>query len=228
MGPLTPARMRVIALIAAYNEERMIGPVLDHLTGQGVEVYLLDNESTDRTPEIAKGYLGRGLLGVERLRTNEIYSLPTILRRKQELARELSGDWFLHQDTDEWRLGPSPQSTLVEALEKVDREGYNAVDFDEFVFVPTRQAPDHDHPEFVRTMRHYYYFRPRPQHRVNAWKRTKGPVDLLIEGGHRAAFPGRRIHPQPFVLRHYICLSRSHAVLKYCERRFSKEGLRRG
>ena len=33
------------------------------------------------------------------------------------------------------------------------REGYNAVDFLEFTFVPTREHPDHDHPRYQETMR---------------------------------------------------------------------------
>ena len=38
---------------------------MEHFAAQGVETHLLDNDSTDRTVEIAEGYLGQGLIGIE-------------------------------------------------------------------------------------------------------------------------------------------------------------------
>ena len=52
--------MRIIALLATYNEERFIASIIQHLFHQGVWVYLMDNSSTDRTLAIAEEYLGRG------------------------------------------------------------------------------------------------------------------------------------------------------------------------
>jgi glycosyltransferase involved in cell wall biosynthesis len=45
--------MRVIALLAAYNEERFIAGCIEHLFQQSVDVYLIDNSSTDNTVTIA-------------------------------------------------------------------------------------------------------------------------------------------------------------------------------
>jgi cellulose synthase/poly-beta-1,6-N-acetylglucosamine synthase-like glycosyltransferase len=46
--------MRVIAILATYNEERFIANCLEHLFRQGVEVYLMDNDSEDETVAIAR------------------------------------------------------------------------------------------------------------------------------------------------------------------------------
>lgn len=46
--------MRVIGIIAAYNEERVIRACLEHDIAQGIELYLIDNDSTDRTVAIAQ------------------------------------------------------------------------------------------------------------------------------------------------------------------------------
>ncbi len=54
-----------MAILATYNEERFIAGCLEQLIGQGVEVYLMDNCSTDRTVEIAERYLRRGLIDIE-------------------------------------------------------------------------------------------------------------------------------------------------------------------
>ena len=75
-------------------------------------------------------------------------------------------------------------------------------------------------------MRHYYFFKPQPLHRLNAWKNIGVPVDLHTHFGHRAEFEGRRIAPEPFVMRHYIALSRAHALAKYCSRVHSETEIR--
>ncbi|HEY4639853.1 MAG TPA: glycosyltransferase [Thermoanaerobaculia bacterium] len=218
---------RVLAIIAAYNEERFIGTCLEHLFANGVEAYLCDNESTDRTVEIAKSYLGRGLRGIETLPRDGTYRWQPILARKEELARELSADWFLNIDPDEIPQSSRPGQTLTEALAAADAAGYNAVEFDELAFVATRESPDHDHPDFRRTMRWYYPFAPRPLHRVIAWKSNRS-VDLVSTGGHQAQFPGRRISPQRLFLRHYLILSHEHMLRKYVHRTYDASEVRNG
>lgn len=210
------ARARVIALLATYNEERFVAGCIDHLARQGVDVYLIDNGSTDGTVSRATPYLGRGLIGLETLpRRSDEFSLIAILRRKEELAATLDADWFMHHDTDEIRVAPRSRQTLAEALAEVGAAGYNAVNFLEFTFVPTAEEPEHDHPHFQRTMRHYYPFLPAFPHRLNAWRAQPERVELAWSGGHRVRFPGLRMWPEPFRLRHYLFLGRAHAAEKY-------------
>ncbi|HMB42789.1 MAG TPA: glycosyltransferase family A protein, partial [Luteimonas sp.] len=45
---------RVIAVLAVRNEERFLAACLENLFRQGVQVYLCDNQSTDRTVEVAE------------------------------------------------------------------------------------------------------------------------------------------------------------------------------
>lgn len=99
--------MRVIALLATYNEERFIEGCLNHLTRHGVDVYLIDNESTDSTVAIAESYIGRGVIGIETFRRDGVFRFADILRRKEALAAELDSDWFIHLDADEFRLPPA-------------------------------------------------------------------------------------------------------------------------
>jgi glycosyltransferase involved in cell wall biosynthesis len=224
--------MRVVAILAAYNEERFIAGCLEHFFEQGVEAYLIDNCSTDRTVAIAERYLGRGLVGIETFPRAKVHKWQQILERKEELAATLEADWFMHVDPDEIRLPPRSNRTLAQAFAEVDELGYNAVNFMEFVFVPTREAPDHDHPRFQQTMRWYYPFqRSFPEwrpHRRNAWKRQAEKVDLAGRGGHRVRFPGLRLYPQFFKMRHYIFLSVPHALCKYMNRKQDPAASQRG
>ena len=214
--------MRVVAVLAAYNEARFIGPCLEHLIRQGVDVYLLDNSSTDDTVAIASRYLGRGLIDIESCPRQGRYSWRPLLEHKERVFATVDADWFMHVDADEIRLWP-PQlgESLAEAFAEVERQGYNAVNFLEFTFTPTRESPDHDHPLFLETMRWYYPLAPPgPPSQVKAWRRQQGPVDLASSAGHHVNFPGVRVYPVSFPMRHYMFLSVSHAVRKYVEPRY--------
>ena len=61
------AGLPLVAIVAAYNEEDIIGPALAHLVEQGAAVYLLDDGSTDLTVANARQAAGAGLIGVESL-----------------------------------------------------------------------------------------------------------------------------------------------------------------
>jgi len=221
--------MRIVAIIAAYNEERFLGTCLDHLFRHGVETYLIDNSSTDNTVEIARSFQDRGVIGIETFpRATNTYNWQAILQRKEYLASTLQSDWFIHLDPDEIRLPPNGNQTLAEALTTADAGGFNAVDFFEFTFIPTREAPDHDHKDFLRSMRHYYPFLPWTPHRLTAWKRQPVRIELAWYGGHRVRFPGLRVAPEMFKMKHYPFLSASHLIQKYTQRSFDPSEVKRG
>ena len=48
--------MKVVALLAVRNEEYYMEKCLTYLYEQGIETCLIDNESTDRTLEIAQDF----------------------------------------------------------------------------------------------------------------------------------------------------------------------------
>lgn len=220
-----PRPPRIVAILATHNERRFIATCLQHLRRQGVETYLIDHCSTDGTVEIAEDFLDDGLIGMETLpREDGVFSLRSQLRRKEEVSARIDADWLLHLDADELRLPPPGYPTLAEALAMVDREGYNAVNFYEFTFVPCLEDPDHDHPGFTRTLRTYYPFSPAFPHHVKAWKAAAASSpDLASSGGHRVAFAGLRMYPIPFPMMHYLFLSVPHAIEKYARRRFDRE-----
>jgi hypothetical protein len=218
--------MRVLALLAARNEERFVGGCIAHLARHGLETYLIDNDSTDRTVELAAG--APGLAGIETVPYDGVYDWRRLLERKEELAASLDADWFLHADPDEIRLPPSSAVSLADALAAADAAGYDAVNFVELTFVPTKESPDHDHERFQETMRRYYPFQPAFPHRLTAWKRQGSRVDLASSGGHCVAFPGLRMFPESFPMRHYLFLSIDHARRKYGERVFAAEELAAG
>ncbi|MFC0212896.1 glycosyltransferase [Paenibacillus chartarius] len=235
MHPYTPVlprkdeNFRVVALIASHNDGDVIYHVIGDLIQQGVEVYLLDNASTDNTVEEASRWLGRGLLHIERFpedagypyQSEKEYMWYHILHRKELLANTLDADWFIHHDSDEFRESPWPNIPLAAAIEMVDMAGYSAINFRLLNFRPTDNdfQPGNDVREALAYFEFGEYFN---RIQIKAWKKTEHPVSFAENGGHRAEFPDRRIYPIDFLLRHYPIRSQEHGLKKIFHERKSR------
>jgi glycosyltransferase involved in cell wall biosynthesis len=210
----------VVAIVAAYNEADVIGQVVGDLIAQGVQVYLLDDGSTDGTVAAVEPYRGRGLLGIERRDGGGAgFEWERILSRKAELARELDADWFIHHDADELRESPWPHLSLREAVRMVDGLGFNAIDSARLDFWPVHDGfrPGDD---VRRAFTHWAPPAAYDRLQIRCWKRTDAPVDLVSSGGHEVRFPGRRVFPIRFLLRHYPIRGQAHGERKvFRERR---------
>jgi hypothetical protein len=219
----------VTAIIAAHNEEDVIGAVLADLAAQGIRFYVIDHGSTDATSAEVLRFRRRGLVGTERL-DGDTFSLERIIRRKEMLAGELETDWVINADADEFRESPWPGVDFVEALSVVDRLGYNAVDFAVVNFVPVKDGfRKGDDPREV-----FRFCEPGAAYdrlQVRCWKKLPVPLDLVSTAGHDARFEGRRVFPVRFLLRHYPIRSQAHGERKvWRERlpRFAPEERARG
>ncbi|MGH7803658.1 MAG: hypothetical protein ACREQJ_04875, partial [Candidatus Binatia bacterium] len=117
---------------------------------------------------------------------------------------------------------------LRDFVSRADAEGYDAINFLEFTFLPTRESPDHDRADYDRTMRHYYPFLPSFPHRLNLWKKHPAPLGLAESGGHVVEFPGLRMSPESGRMKHYLFLSVAHALEKYGKRQHDPAALAKG
>ncbi|MDD5365093.1 MAG: methyltransferase domain-containing protein [Gallionellaceae bacterium] len=214
--PVQPG-FRVVAFMTAFNEEDIIYQSVSRLIRSGVEVYLIDNWSTDNTVKAVESLLGKGLIGIERFPAQGgtgTYDWGDLLGRVEELSQSMQADWFIHHDVDEVRESPWPERSLREALYLVDQMGFNAVDHTVIDFRPVDNgftqggdfAAYFTHWEFGRRAGHFQ--------QVKAWKNQRQPVALAYAGGHNADFPGRKVFPYKFLLRHYPVRSQEHGEKK--------------
>lgn len=213
---------RVVALMTSYNEEDIVFHSIKRLLDAGIEVYLIDNWSSDGTVAAAQPLLGRGLINIERFPNKintETFDLVRLLARVEELAQTLEADWFIHHDVDEIRESPWPDVKLREALQYVDRLGFNAIDHTVINFHPI----DNGFVSGTDFGNYFTYgdFGRRPGHflQIKAWKNLSRPVTLADTGGHDANFPGRRVFPYKFLLRHYPVRSQNHGNQKILRER---------
>lgn len=222
-----PPDYRVVAIVKTFNEADVIGPMVRRLTEGGVDVYLIDNWSTDGTLDIARQAAGHGLVGLEQFppggRSHGTYQWIPLLARTEEVASTIAADWYIHHDADEYRESPWPGVDLRDGLYHVAQCGFNAVDFTVVNFHPV----DDGFTQGVDPVAHFRHwdFGLRPGHfqQVKAWKRTAARVGLVASGGHLATFPGRRIFPYKFLLRHYPFRTQTQAIRKVHDDRIPHE-----
>lgn len=229
-----PTDFRVVAFMTAYNEADIIVPAISRLIDQGVEVYLIDNWSTDKTFENASQLLRKGLIAIERFPSEgppRYYEWTRLLSRVEELASKLSADWFIHHDADEIRESPWVGVTLKDAIYLVDRSGFNVIDHTVMVFPPVDNGfvPGTDFGSYFA----HFDFGRRPAHfsQIKAWKNLRCPIRLANSGGHQAEFDGRQVYPFKFLLKHYPIRSQAHGDKKiFAERiqRFSPKEKAKG
>jgi glycosyltransferase involved in cell wall biosynthesis len=112
--PATPPEVSVI--VPARNEEACLGDCLQSLVAQdGVafEIIVVDDLSTDRTPEIAQSFPGVRLISPRRLPEGYTGKNNALIRG----AKESHGKWLLFTDADTVHLPGSIVRSLTEAKE---------------------------------------------------------------------------------------------------------------
>jgi glycosyltransferase involved in cell wall biosynthesis len=224
---MTPdAAISCAAVICVRNEAAHVRRAIGDFIGQGIEVAVIDHGSTDGTREICAEFLGRGLVALEDLAWAGAYDQTAQLEAKQALIAKLRHDWVVHADADEWMHTRQPGETLLQGLGRLSAAGYNAVNFEEFVFLPeSDQAPEPE--DCKRDFLGYYHFAPHRNRLMRAWKRNQG-FSNVATGGHVLEGPGLKLAPEDFVLRHYMVLSHRQAVEKYAARVFPAAEIAKG
>ena len=218
--------LNVTAIISAYNEGDVIYHVIKDLIDQDISVYLIDHHSKDNTVAEASKLLGKGLIKIEQFPDesgfeipNDVYAWRYILQRKEQIAKELGPGWYINADADEFRESPWQELNLKEGILKVNKEGYNAINFSIYDFKPTNNnfKDTEDVREYLT-----YYSSPKlnvDNVQVKCWKNFGQEFNLWNSGGHIVEFENRKIYPLPFILRHYPIRNQKHGERKVFEER---------
>jgi len=120
-GGQTP-RTKVSVLIAARNEEANIGRTLSDILAQNypqelLEIIVVDDHSTDRTPAIVRSFVARG---VKLLTLNESEPLNSYKKKAITLAiAEATGQLIVTTDAD-CRMENEWLATVVTCMERYD------------------------------------------------------------------------------------------------------------
>jgi hypothetical protein len=88
-------------------------------------------------------------------------------------------------------------------------------------FWPTDDSFDPSGPDLEDHFRHFEFSDHAGHfHQRRAWKQQRGErVALARSAGHDVEFPGRRVYPYKFLLKHYPLRSSAHGARKLLDRR---------
>ncbi len=231
----TPPEFDVLAIVTTFNEVDLVEDLLSRLRADGIRVHVLDNWSTDETFTILSRLAARDDgITVERFPTDAppaYFELEKLLTRVEEIAHRSDADWVVNHDADEVRQSPWHGVSLRRALFCVEQFGFNCVDHVVMNFRPVDERWEgkgrlQDAFSWFEFGDHHAAFRQQ-----KAWKPQPDPVRFASSGGHDAEFPGRRVFPYRFLLRHYPIRSSAHGRRKVLTERlgrFSPEERARG
>ena len=121
----------MVAFMPTFNEVDIVRQQVRRLLAQGIEVHVMDNWSTDGTPEAIEDLRGNGVT-LERFPDtgdDRTFDLGGQLGRIEDLAAAVFADWCVLLDADEVRQSPWHGLSLRDSLWRVQQAGANAVDF---------------------------------------------------------------------------------------------------
>lgn len=221
---------KTLALMTTYNEADVIEQCVENLFTQGLDAFVVDDNSTDGTAEkleaIARSFPDRLVLDRHTRKGAQFYDRGILFSTLLSHANHAAADdckWMMYVDADEIRASPWPGVPLAAAFAHVTSLGYNAVDFTvvDFRFAKdqrmTSEPFEIQMPLFEFGRRHGHFIQ------IKAWHHTPGlNVALEPSGGHDAHFVGRRVFPLKFLLKHYALRGLEHARKKIYQDRFPR------
>jgi len=192
--------MKIVGMLPVYNDEDIIEEVIKNMISNGIELVILDNGSNDHSYTCCESFLGKGVLELYRFEA-DTYMRELVLRMLYDMAIKLSPDWMIQVDSDEILESGIQNKTLKDAIEQVDSNGYNLIQFDRFDFFMTDD--DDESAKTIKDKMKYYSYQGDYVYR--SWKYMPG-ISIGDVSGHYPIFPngeGYKISPKKFVMRHY-------------------------
>ena len=197
-----------LAIVPCYNEIDIIETTISKLLRQGVDVYCIDNHSTDGTWELIQGKFG-SLIQTEQFPSDPVdyYAWSDILERMDAIASASPHDWILHVDADEQLESSISDLGLLDMIAMANSAGFDVLDSTLIDFRPIAENP------IERPSMFQFATRPGALKLQRGWKNRRTRVGLADTGGHALTVP-KRIFPLNLILRHYPLRSKEQALRK--------------
>ena len=207
---------RACGIVFCYNEEQILEECLQHYLIQGIDLVIVDNNSTDSSLAIVRAsqkdqekYPGR-IHAVLQI-TTEGYEWERMLKFACDYMHERlsSYEWILLIDADAFYHSPVKGMSLLEFMESVKKRGCNIIDGQLIEFYPT-EKDDVSISLPIQRLNYCKVYNPCPQHKIFLYH----PSIKFYEGGHICMRENARVSMVKFLYLHYPWVSYEHGVKK--------------
>lgn len=218
---------KVLAAIATFNDEDIIGQVIENLLKEDLDVLLIDNWSNDSTEEIIFNYQKQFPNRIHLVKfpeggPDEEFEWKRILDYKASNPISQSYDWVIHCDSDELRVSPWVGFTIREAISFIDSLNFNVIDSSVINFRPTEEG--FNNKSSLESFFKYFAFGVEAGDfiRMGIWKNTGKDLDLSFHFGHNILFEDKKVFPLKFLIKHYPLRSSEQAYRKIFKERIPR------
>ncbi len=196
-------------ILLCYNEEHLLRESMTHYLTQGIDLVIVDNESTDNSLEIAlelqQHSPGPGTVRAVESFESHGFEWKRLLRFCNDYAHQKLShyDWLLLIDADAFFCSPVRGLSLPGFMTEAHSRDYTALNGALYNFYPT----DRDGPQSASLLSRQRHFdrieRDRidlPQERIFAYRPD---LDFARGNGHVVTFGDKRVFPIAYHYRHY-------------------------
>lgn len=200
--------INVLAIVPCFNEVDIIKTTIDNLLSQNIDVYVIDNWSTDGTWEELQKYTN---IKTERFpeAPDDQYNWTAILDRIDTIGFTSNYDWLLHVDADEKIESPISNIFIKDFISIADSMGFDVIDVTHLAFRPVESSVKNN------TLSNFWQFSDTFGDRTlqRAWKNKKHSMHLVTYGGHVVPLANKEF-PIRLILKHYSLRSPEQAKRK--------------
>jgi len=208
--------IRLTAILTCRNAEATLARCLEHLAWHQSEIIVIDNGSTDRSVDIARGMVGGAVAKLCEDPYRGEFDLTRQLRLKRNVINDIGAGWIIHADADEFLDTPNGQP-LRDYLRLWDKSDVVAFPCDEVMFLPLSDTDTHTPENFQDTMQACVRLAERDS-KQRVFRATAPLSRWMSTGGHTVAGPNDPLAPISLRLRHYFGLSLDQIRSEYLGR----------
>jgi len=180
---------KLSVVLAVKNEEKNIGECLSSIKGIADEIVVVDEESKDKTLEIAMSFGAR----IIKVKHSPIFHIS-----KQKALEEANGEWILQLDADE-RVTPKLAEEIRRVIEMPDNkiDEYQKTLKNQRLFARHQRLIEKRDGAFIKEGEFAGFFIPRLNYFLGKYLRYGGVypdgVIRLVQKG-KAHFPQKSVH----------------------------------
>lgn len=162
--------MKVIMYNLCYNEEKLLPWKYKHCKDQNIELFVLDNFSTDGSVE----YMKENNIRYRQVDTKGAFDLRILLKETNKQIKLDNPDWFIFAGMDLFFI--NKDYSMYQLCEMANEKGYTMIDMGLSTFYHTEESDDYEGNPFNK---YFYHNKSKKSFRLISNKNGTVGIDTV-------------------------------------------------